>query len=330
MSQELPEPVIVPERRLTPPSTISPEAQAFLAHGLEVPGLPQPEGTADRAAWKAYIQANDTWMTAMLSAGAERFPCELITHRLPHTQVYEIVPEQLKTAVDDSVMLYVHGGAYIAGGGKAAAYSSVPLTHRTGVRTLAVDYRMPPDHPFPAGLEDAVDAYRLLLDRFDPDRIVVTGVSAGAGLAAALVLRIRDLGLPLPSACVLHSPEADLTESGDSFETLMGVDPVLRARLTDTIALYADGHDLRDPYLSPLFGDFGKGFPPTLLTAGTRDLFLSNTVLMHRALRRAKVESQLELWEAMPHGGFFASPEDQEVLAVQAEFITSQLARSRP
>jgi monoterpene epsilon-lactone hydrolase len=87
---------------------------------------------------------------------------------------------------------------------------------------------------------------------------------------------------------------------------------------------------LRDPYLSPLFGDFGKGFPPTLLTAGTRDLFLSNTVLMHRALRRAKVESQLELWEAMPHGGFFASPEDQEVLAVQAEFITSQLARSRP
>jgi monoterpene epsilon-lactone hydrolase len=133
------------------------------------------------------------------------------------------------------------------------------------------------------------------------------------------------MGLPLPGACVLHSPEADLTESGDSFETNKGVDAIL-GRLTNSIALYANGHDLRDPYLSPLFGDFSKGFPPTRLASGTRDLFLSNTVLMHRAIRRANIIADLHVWEGMSHGGFFGmAPEDHEVLAEQVRFIRQQL-----
>jgi acetyl esterase/lipase len=135
------------------------------------------------------------------------------------------------------------------------------------------------------------------------------------------LLKARDLGLPMPAACVLHSPEADLTEAGDSFETNNGIDGVL-TRLTNSIALYANGHDLRDPYLSPLYGDFSKGFPPTILTSGTRDLFLSNTVLMHRALRRAKISAELHIWEAMGHGCFFGmAPEGQEVLEEHARFI---------
>jgi acetyl esterase/lipase len=125
----------------------------------------------------------------------------------------------------------------------------------------------------------------------------------------------------MPGACVLATPETDLTESGDTFETNDIVDVVLKHRLTETIALYANGHDLHDPYLSPIFGDFGRGFPPTILTSGTRDLFLSNTVLMHRALLRAGIGAELHIWEAMPHGGFFGAPEDQEVLAEQTRFI---------
>jgi len=195
------------------------------------------------------------------------------------------------------------------------------------MRAFAVDYRMPPDHPYPAGLEDSIEAYRSLLGRYQPERIAVSGGSAGGGLAAAFVLKARDMGLPLPGACVLATPEADLTESGDSFEANIFVDVVASQRLTDSIALYANGHDLRDPYLSPVFGDFSKGFPPTILTCGTRDLFLSNTVLMHRALRRAGIEAQLHVWEAMPHGGFFGAPEDEEVLEEQARFIRAQLAQ---
>lgn len=187
---------------------------------------------------------------------------------------------------------------------------------------------MPPDHPYPAAIDDLVAAYRELLTRYAPGKVVVAGISAGAGLAAAGILKLRDLGLPLPAGAILLTPEADLTESGDSFETNRGLDVVLRERLTPSVLLYAAGHDLRDPYLSPLFGDFSRGFPPTLLVSGTRDLFLSNTVRLHRALRKAGVRADLHVFEAMPHGGFFGAPEDAESMAEQLRFIDEVLGHS--
>jgi acetyl esterase/lipase len=160
-----------------------------------------------------------------------------------------------------------------------------------------------------------------LLEEYRPVDIIIGGGSAGGNLAAATILRGRDEGLPLPAAAVLLTPELDLTESGDSFQTNRGVDTVLRGSLAAANDLYAGGHDLADPYLSPLFGDVAKGFPPTYLQAGTRDLFLSNTVLMHRALRRAGVEAELHVFEAMPHGGFGGTDEDREAAAEVRRFI---------
>ncbi|HVM63605.1 MAG TPA: alpha/beta hydrolase, partial [Acidimicrobiales bacterium] len=187
-------------------------------------------------------------------------------------------------------------------------------------RTFAIDYRMAPDHPYPAALDDCVAVYRALLGRFPAERIVVDGGSAGGNLVAALLVRAHDEGLPMPAAAMLFTPELDLTESGDTFDVLHGVDVVLVQRLTDTIALYADGHDLTHPYLSPLFADVA-GFPPTFLQAGTRDLFLSNTVRMHRKLRAAGVDAELHVWEAMPHGGFAGAPEDLEVRIEMRRFL---------
>jgi acetyl esterase/lipase len=187
-----------------------------------------------------------------------------------------------------------------------------------GAPVVSVDYRMPPDHPYPAAIDDGVAVYRALLADHAPGDIVVGGLSAGGNIAAATVLRARDEGLPLPAGLVLLSPEIDLTESGDSFETLLGIDRIVR--FTEPNALYAAGAALDDPYVSPLFGDFTKGFPPTFLQSGTRDLFLSNTVLMHRALRRAGVAAELHVFEAMPHGGFQGAPEDVEVAAEQRGF----------
>ena len=146
-----------------------------------------------------------------------------------------------------------------------------------------------------------------------PDTIIVGGSSAGGNLAAALIVRARDEGLPLPRAAVLLSPELDLTESGDSFQANMGVDSVLVRSLMPANRLYAGGHDLAHPYVSPLFADFTKGFPPTFVQAGTRDLFLSNAVRMHRKLLAAGVAAELHVFEAMPHGGFFGAPEDAEL-----------------
>ena len=150
--------------------------------------------------------------------------------------------------------------------------------------------------------------------------IVVGGGSAGGNLAAALLVRAKDEGLPMPAALVLITPEVDLTESGDSFRTNLGVDNVL-GPLTELNLLYANGHDLAHPYLSPLFADV-TGFPPTFVQAGTRDLFLSNAVRMHRKLRAAGVDAELHVFEAMPHGGFGGlAPEDFEVKAELRRFL---------
>ena len=194
------------------------------------------------------------------------------------------------------------------------------------LRTWAVDYRMPPSHPFPTPLDDCLAAYRALLEVRPADKIAVSGSSAGGNLAAALMLRLQSEGLPMPACLVLNSPEIDLTESGDSFETNYAVDYVLGGRLTETIALYANGADLTDPLLSPLFGDV-RHFPPTYLQTGTRDLFLSNTVRFHRKLRAANVSAELHVGEAMPHGGFFGlAPEDKELEAEMRTFVANHLA----
>ena len=165
----------------------------------------------------------------------------------------------------------------------------------------------------------AVAAYRALLREHRPEKVVVGGGSAGGNLAAALILRARDEQLPLSAGAVLRTPEVDLTESGDSFRTNMGVDTIATASLMPVNLLYAGEHNLNHPYLSPLFGDFSKGFPPSLLSAGTRDLFLSNAVRMHRALRAVGVRAELHLFEGAPHAGFRASeetsaaPEDEDL-----------------
>ena len=164
----------------------------------------------------------------------------------------------------------------------------------------AVDYRMPPDHPYPAGLDDCLTVYRALLEDHRPADIVVRGGSAGANLAAALILRARDEGLPLPAGALLATPEVDLTESGDSFQTNLGIDTVLTASLMTQNLLYAGRSRSRRPLPVAAVRRLRRRVPPTLLTAGTRDLFLSNAVRMHRALRRAGVRADLHVIEAVP------------------------------
>lgn len=307
-----------------PPSTVSAEAQAFLSQRMAAASEASPP-LEDKAAWREFIAQSNAWLTQSMQAGAAAYPCEVITHQLANCALYEIVPESLDPATGDCAIFDVHGGAFIHGSGMAAAYMAMPLASTARLRTFAVDYRMPPDHPFPHGLNDCIDAWRWLLERYRPEKIAVAGGSAGGGLAGSFVLKARDMGLPMPGAAALATPEADLTESGDTFETNIPVETVLTKRLTDTIALYADGHDLTDPYLSPLFGDFSKGYPPTILTSGTRDAFLSNTVLFHRKLLRAGVPAELHVWEAMPHGGFFGAPEDVEVAQERARFVREHL-----
>lgn len=302
-------PLHLPARDIPVPVSVSPEARAVLA-------MPRPEPTPfpaleDVAGWKALIAAGNGGLAAMAASWPVDPALTVEQADVDGVTVYVATPPGAR---DDHVYLDFHGGGMTVGGGPVCGPMSTRTATRVAARVWAVDYRMPPEHPYPAALDDGLTAYRALLKEHRPEQIIIGGGSAGANLAAAVLLRARDEGLPLPAAAVLNTPELDLTESGDTFQTNAGLCAVLPGSLMAANLLYARGHDLADPYLSPLFGDFSKGFPPTLLTSGTRDLFLSNAVRMHRALRNAGITAELHVMEAAGHGGFLGyAPEDAEI-----------------
>ena len=298
----------VPARDVPVPLHLSPEAQAMLAHmRMSLPDWPP---VSDKQAWRDLQAQMDGMGLSALREIGRSFAGKSDEINAGGTRVYAIEPDG--SADSDQVYLDIHGGSLIWGGGESCEAMGMATAAMVGAKVWAVDYRLPPDYPYPAPLDDCVAAYRALLELVPPEKVIVGGASAGGNLAAALILRARDEGLPLPAAAVLNTPEVDLTESGDSFYTNLGVDTALTSWLMPANLVYADGHDLADPYLSPLFGDFSRGFPPTFLQSGTRDLFLSNTVRMHRALRAADIEAELHVFEAATHIMFIGAPEAEE------------------
>jgi acetyl esterase/lipase len=271
----------------------------------------------DVKGWRRHIAEMDRRLSAIFSEVDLSDACSATWERIADVPVVRASPLRCNFG-REKVLLEIHGGALIYMGGELVKPAAMKRAIETGCEVVSVDYRMPPDHPFPAALDDCLTVYKELQRQFGTGNIIVAGGSAGGNLAAALMLRARENGLAMPAALVLISPEVDLTESGDTFSTLFGIDRM--GLHTAVNLLYANGQPLDDPLLSPLFGDL-SGFPPTLLQSGTRDLFLSNTVRMHRALRSASVEADLHVWEAMPHGGFFGAPEDEEVNAEIRRFI---------
>jgi monoterpene epsilon-lactone hydrolase len=317
----------VPGRFLPFPRSISSEARTNLAalaaqRPPPAPGA-EPSLPDDPAEWAALVELVNAGVVAMqlASHGVPRAITETLD--VDGLTIYRSTPAEMDPAHAPFAFLDIHGGAFTYGGGEACRIWSAGWADLLGVRCLSVDYRMPPQHPYPAPLDDCLAAYRWLLQQCSAENIVVGGMSAGGNLAAAAMLRARDEGLPLPAGLVLLTPELDLTESGDSFETNKYADVVLVGSLAVTIAMYAGEEDLTDPYLSPLFGDLTKGFPRTYLQAGTRDLFLSNTARMHRSLRRAGVPVELHIVEGAPHGGMLGqlrTPEDAEMDAEMKRF----------
>lgn len=301
-------------RTFPAPNSISPQAQQWLS--MQMPAPPYP-ALDDTEGWLQRIKASDEGLSlfikpdpSMPSAQADIDGVRTYVVRAPD------VPDEASTPI----YLDIHGGALISGGGEACLAMAAGGARNSGMIHWAVDYRMPPLHPYPAPLDDCMTVYRRLLTQRDPADIVVGGGSAGGNLAAALIARAKDEGLPMPAGLVLMTPEVDLTESGDSFTTNLGLDNILSGSLMPANLLYAAGHDLSHPYLSPLFADV-TGFPPTFIQAGTRDLFLSNAVRMHRKMRAAGVDAELHVFEAMPHGGFGGAPEDVEMTEERRRFL---------
>ncbi|WP_043774499.1 alpha/beta hydrolase [Roseivivax isoporae] len=320
--------VKIEERVVPVPSSISPEAQARLKAAVGPDGTPlnaiyTVPAPGDHEVWRSMREAADAQYAAAMKDRAVCDTAEVETIRIGDATVHVATPSDV--AFSGCVYIDLHGGAFVFGGGEACRESARNQAAAHGLLCYGVDYRMPPDHPFPAALDDCLAVYESVAGRFGADRVVIGGRSAGGNLALATVLRAHDEGMTPPAGLVLLSPEADLTESGDSFQVNRTVDVVLPNPLMSANLLYANGADLAHRYLSPLFGEVFDGFPPTFIQSGTRDLFLSNAVRLHRAMRRRDVDADLHVFEAMPHGGFGGCPEDGELLTEVAGFIRKTL-----
>jgi acetyl esterase/lipase len=320
----------LPARDIPVPSSISEQAQAMLAMGPLMPDAEYPP-LDDRDAWRTMIAEREGAVLAMLTAAHPGAPDAGALARqvdemdLGGFPVHVVLPAGVSPD-DRRIYLDIHGGAWIQGGGEVCRASALRTAPMYGARVWAVDYRMPPDHPYPTPLDDCLAAYLALLEERRPAEIIVGGASAGGNLAAALILRARDEGLPMPAAVLLNTPATDLTAAGDTWQTNRGLDTVLTGDSHAAMMLYAADGDLRDPYISPLFGDL-KGFPPVMLTSGTRDRLLSDTVRMHRALRAAGVPAELHVLEAAGHGRFLGmAPEDRAMAVETRRFLDERWA----
>ena len=229
------------------------------------------------------------------------------------------------TRETDRVILLAHGGAYVLGTPEVNASSAILLAQATGIPVISVDYRLAPEHPFPAALNDVTDSFLSLLESgYAPDQIVMVGESAGAGLAVSSCLLLRDKDLPLPGGLVLLSVWADLEGTGDSVTTLIDADLdfATPAALYDCGPAYAVGHDLGSPLISPVNASL-EGFPPLCIQVGAREMLLSDSLRLASNGRDAGVEVSLDVWDGMGHmfQALPALPESQKAYSRIANFV---------
>lgn len=221
------------------------------------------------------------------------------------------------------VILHCHGGGYSTGSSLYARTLTSKLAASTSMDVLCFDYRLSPEHPYPAATEDAMKVWNyLMLLGYGARDIILTGDSAGGNLALALTLKLKEEGRLLPRGIVLMSPWTDLTSSGESFTEKAEVDPVLNSDyINRMIQAYADGQDLKNPMISPLFGDF-RGFPPVYIQVGENEILLSDSLRLHRAFVKANVSVKLDTYRGMWHV-FQMSPVKaaREAMDKNAEFI---------
>jgi acetyl esterase/lipase len=230
----------------------------------------------------------------------------------------------------DHVVLYFHGGAYNYGAPSHYRDFIWRIAAAARARVLCIDYRLAPEHPFPAALDDAVAAYRWLLGGgAAPARVAIMGDSAGGGLVFGTLLRLRDEGVPLPAAAVALSPWTDLALTGPSLAGNAAADPMLKAEQAPALARhYLGGADPRHPYASPLYGD-PAGLPPSLIQVGSDEILRDDAVRMADRLRAAGCRVELEVWPRMPHvWQLFARvlPEGRRAIARIGDFLRREMA----
>lgn len=322
-------PRYVPGRTIPVPTSVSESFQQTIA--MPYRDSEWKLNPPDAEGWRQAVAGLAAITTPAIEQIRQRLGVQVTETTLAGVPVFDVAPAAVRPENTDRLLVNTHGGGYVFNPGRACLLEALVIAATCGMRVLAIDYRMPPDHPFPAALDDALAVWRVVVARQPAGSVGLCGGSSGGGLALALTLRARQEGVPLPAALAIQTPWADLEEVGDSFRTNEWLDSILvsyTAAPQRAARLYAAGHDLADPLLSPLRGDLA-GFPPTMLITGTRDLFLSLTVLVHRKLRRAGLRAELHVVEGASHFQYFINPfadESREIFDEMRMFLDGTLA----
>ncbi len=319
-----PQPREVPARSVPAPTTVSAEMQALIGAPLS-------------ATWNVVPKSNEEWKAlsapsaGRVAALRERFGVKTEPLTVNGVNAFMVTPAAIPPENRNRLLVHVHGGCYVLSGGEAGTSEAIYMAGFGHFRVLSIDYRRPPDSPYPAALDDVVAVWKGALKMAAAKNMAVFGTSAGGALTLSMTLRAKQEGLPLPGAIAPGTPMSDLTGTGDSFQTNFMVDNVLvgEGRCDAMARLYANGHDVKDPMLSPVYGDM-HGFPATILTTGTRDLLLSNTVRVHRKLRQAGVDAELHVYEGQSHAQYMRdanAPETKEAFEEIARFFDKHLGK---
>ena len=307
--------------RIVPvPTTVSPEARKLLARPASDRAV--AESLADRR------RKTDEWQTRAGEAFRALYPVNVTSQTIAGVPTRVITPLTTPENKRDRVLINVHGGGFNSDSGSFT--ETIPLANMTQTKVVAVLYRLAPEHPFPAAIDDTVAVYRELLKTYRPEKIGLYGTSAGAILTAEVTVRLRQLGLPLPKALGIFSGMGDFSQPGDSeaLYALNGFSGHLDPPLPhpDKRIEYAGHIELKDPVLSPLYANL-NGLPPTLFITSGRDLLLSGTTILHRAFLRSGVDARLIVFEALPHAFWndAALPETKEANSFMATFFDRAL-----
>ena len=309
-------------RAVPMPSTLSTEAQQWLASLAH--STPGPESLAERRA------RTDVWRAKDSAEARKFYPVNVQETTTAGVRTDIITPLAMPEANRARVLINLHGGGFNSDSG--SLIEGVPIANLAKTKVVSVYYRLAPENPFPAAVDDVVTVYKELLKTYKPSSIGIFGTSAGAILTCEVMVRLKQLGSPLPAALGVFSGLSDFSRVGDSRQifSLNGLpgemQPVAPNHLPDD--QYVGKTDRRDPVLSPLFADL-HGMPPTLLVTSTRDLLLSDTAIFHRALLNAGDDAQLVVYEALPHAFWyhFQLPETKEALELMAKFFDEKVGR---
>jgi epsilon-lactone hydrolase len=302
------------------PETISPEARQRLARRQS--DAPVPESLAERRS------KTDKWQTGAGAEARKMYPANVTEEVIAGVPCKIITPLVTPPDRRNRLLINVHGGGFNSDSGSLT--ETIPLAHLTKTKVIAVLYRLAPERPFPAAVEDTVAVYKEALKSYRPQNIALYGTSAGAVLTGEVAVKLRQLHLPLPGALGIFSGFGDFSKPGDSraIYALNGfsgpLSPPSKSQNSDKAYIGLTGRT--DPVLSPIYADL-TGFPPTLFITSTRDLLLSGTTILHRAFLRAGVDAQLVVFEALPHAFWndVHLPESQEANQIMAKFFDEHL-----